>query len=385
LEQRIERQQSRRLSDEELLRIDFRYHDPENIVGLNWAVPDPEAHPTIIGHYDETPRGGRKANPDAPMIRCCHCGLRRHWKGYVVRDDRGQLYIIGAQKCGHDHYGGDRFADAENTFRQYLERQKALRRWQNMMPLVPALKKDVDLLLSCEQLRRLELKRDEIKQASPEGFAALIRNHHSGKPMVEVREERDYAQEAKRAERYERALAAYQKLPPDERRRRRDEGLQPQPDEAPIIVRKTEELGPLMGAGFLSEAGDVRGAALDLRKTLQAVEALNGATKDAWVSDLNRLLKEMTDKPVRISDARLEVAFVKVFFEAANLQRIERWSRSYARFSYEADDACLLVQDASRGRARIECPRDAELPTTPAIDGMQYRTEDFVQMMADAA
>jgi hypothetical protein len=385
LKQQVQRQPGRRLDDEELLRTEFRYHDPENIPGLNFAVPDPGAHPTIIGYYDETPPGGRRANPDAPMIRCSHCGLRRHWKGYVVQDDRAQLYIIGAQKCGHDHYGGERFADAENTFRQDLERQRALRRWQKMMLLVPALKKEVDLLLSCEQLRRLELKRDEIKRASPEGFAALVRNHGSGKPMIEVREERDFAEEAKRAERYERALAAYQKLPPEERRRRRDEGLQPQPDDSPIIVRKTEELGPLMGAGFLTDAGDVRAAALDLRKSLHAVEALNRTTKSAWVTELNRLLKEMTDKPKRILEAHLELGFVKAFFRTDNLERIERWSRSYARFSYKADDGCLLVQDASRGRAHIEPPREVELPTTPVIDGMQYRTDDFAEMMADAA
>ena len=375
----------RRFSDDELLRTEFRYSDPENIPGLNLSVPDPEAHPTIVGYYNETPLGGRKANPDAPMIRCCHCGLRRHWRGYVVQDDLGQLHIIGAQKCGHDHYGGERFADAENIFRQTLDRQKALRRWQNMMLLVPDLKKEVELLLSCEALRRIELKRDEIKRASSEGFAALIRNHRSGKPMLEVREERDYEAEAKRAQRYERALAEYQRLSPEERRRRRDDGLQPRRDDSPIVVRKTEELGPLMGAGFLTDAGDMRGAALDLRKTLEAVEALNALTKDAWVTDLNRLLKEMTDKPRRIRDAHLELAFVKVFFEATNLERIERWSRSYARFSYVSEESALIVQDSSRGRTRIEPLLSAELPPTPAIEGMEYRTEEFLPMLVEAA
>lgn len=377
---------SRRLSDEELLRTEFRYSDPENIEGLNPAVPDPEAHPTIIGYYDETPPGGRKANPDAPMIRCCHCGLRRHWRGYVVRDERGQLYIIGAQNCGHDHYGGDRFKDTETSFRQELERQRALRRWQNMMLLVPALKEEVAKLLSCEALRALERKRDEIRRASPEGFAALIRHHRSGKPMLEVREVRDYAQEVKRDERYQRALAAYQKLPPEERRRRRDDGLQPQHENSPIIVRTSEELGPLMGAGFLTESGDVRSAVLGLRKTLEAVDALNAATTEkAWVTDLNRRLAEITDKPKRIWDAHLEVSFTRIFFEAANLERIERWSCSFARFSYMADAGALIVQDSGRGRTRIEPLKNVDLPATPAIEGMQYRTEEFLPMMAEAA
>ncbi len=376
----------RRLNDEDLLRTEFRYSDPENIAGLNGGAPDPDAHPTIIGYYDETPPGGRKVNPDAPMIRCCHCGLRRHWKGYVVRDDRDQLYIIGAQNCGHDHYGGERFEGAEKTFKEEQERQRALRRWHNMMELVPAIRAEVAALLSCDALRQIERKRDEIKRASPEGFAALVRHHASGNPMLEVLETRNYAEEANREERYQRALAAYQKLPPEERRRRRDEGLRPEPDDTPIIVRSTEPLGPLMGAGFLTDGGDLRGAALDLRKTLEAIDAVNAATTEkAWVTELNRLLREMTDKPSRVWDAHLEVSFINVFFEFANLERLERWSRALPRFSYRAVEGSLLVVDSRHGRTRIEAFQEVKLPETRTIDGLRYYTDGFMPMMAEAA
>lgn len=375
----------RRLSDAELLRTDFRYRDPENIEGLNRGVPDAAADPVIVGFYDETPPGGRKANGNALMIRCCHCGLRRHWKGYVVKDSHGELYIMGAQKCGREHYKG-RFEIAERAFKQEQARQQALRRWHNMVKLVAPLRAETEALLSWDGLRAIELKRDEIRRASPQGFAQLIPHHGSGAPMLEVKEYRDLAAEAKRAERYERAIAAFQKLPPEERRRRRDEGLKPEEETDPIIVRTSEPLGPLMGAGFLTEAGDVRAAVLALRKTLEAIDAVNAAdTENARLNDLTRLLRETMDRPQRVWDALLEVNFVDVFFSSDNLERLERWSASFNRFSYFAEDGALLVDDSSRGRARIEALAKIELPETPMIDSMKYHTEDFLPMMVEAA
>ena len=49
---------AKRLTDTQLVSAQFRYTDPENsIAGLNRSVPDREAHPTIIGFYDDTPAG----------------------------------------------------------------------------------------------------------------------------------------------------------------------------------------------------------------------------------------------------------------------------------------------------------------------------------------
>ncbi|HZF93867.1 MAG TPA: hypothetical protein VEZ20_03240 [Allosphingosinicella sp.] len=375
----------RRLSDDDLLRTEFCYRDPENLPSLNRGVPDQDAHPVIVGYYDERPAGGRKANPGAPMIRCCHCGYPRHWKGYVVRDDKGETYIIGADKCGREHYGA-RFEAAERSFKQEQARQKALTRWRNMTGLVPPMNAEVERILTCEAVRMIERKRDEIRRASPEGFDRLIRHHGSGDPMVEVIVECDYAAEADRKARYERAMAAYAALPPEERRGRRDQGLKPELDNSPILIRETEPLGPLMGAGFLTDRGDVRAAALALRDTLRAIEKLNAAGTDAAnLNDLNRLLREMTDRPKAVWNAFLELSFTSIFFEDDNLERLERWSRAFPRFSYFADDGALLVNDSSKGRTRISAIADADLPETRTIDSLNYYTEEFLPMIADAA
>lgn len=375
---------SPRLRDEELLRTEFRFRDPEDIDGLNRDVPDREAHPVIIGYYDETPPGGRKANPQAPMIRCCHCGFSRHWKGYVVRDDRGELYIIGARQCGRDHYGA-RFEAAEQAFKQEQARRTSLTRWRNMMKLVPALACEVEALLGSDALRRIELKRDEIKRASPEAFARLIRHHGSGDPMIAVREVRNFEAEAKREERYRQALWRYEAASPEERRELRDQGLRPERDTAPIFDRTNEAIGPLLGAGFLTNAGDVRAAAIALRDTLRSVANIERTGTDTvWVKDLNRALAEMADRPRRLRDALHEVALVSVFFERQNLERLERWSSALPRFTYLQDDGVLIVDDHSRGRTRIAPLKEIDLPPTPTISGVGYIDEDFVELTAAA-
>lgn len=381
----VHKLRTRRLSDAELLHADFRVRDPENLSGLNRAVPDRTANPTIVGFYDETPPGGRKANPNVPFIRCCHCGKRRHWKGYVIQDDQDQLYIIGASRCGHEHYGA-RFGTEEKAFREDQARKRALVRWQNMLRILPTLSSEIETLLSCEELRNLERKRDEIRRASPKGFAELMRHHRSGNPMMEIREYRDHAAEVERDARFERALAAYERLPPEERRRRRDQGLKPERETTPILVRESHPLGVLEGADFLSANADVRDGALALRETLRTIEALTDkGTDNARLTELSRLLREMTDRPASLRDSLIVVSFSELFFGPENLRRLERWSGIFPDFSYFRSEGGLLVEDSKLGRKVIAPLPKEHLPPMPTIDRIHYMTDEFLPMMVEAA
>jgi hypothetical protein len=374
-----------RLSDEELLRTEFRLHDPENLPGLNRSVPDPDAHPTIIGYYDETPPGGRAANPNVPFIRCCHCGKRRHWKGYLLRDDHEQTYIIGARQCGREHYGA-RFDAAEKAFREEQARKRALSRWANMRTLLPNIIAEMEALLTCDGLRTIERKRDEIRRASNSAYEALVRHCGSGNPLIAVKEGRDYAAEADRKARYDRALASFLARPSEERRELRDQGLRPEEETAPIIVRNSEALGPLMGAGFLTEKGDARSALLALRQTLNAIQAIEQAgTSSATPTELNRLLREMTDRPKLLQEALHELAFAELFFAPDNLERMARWSRSATNFTLDHEDGRLIVQDSKRGRSIIERFGNLPFPETRTLSYFHYITEDFLPMTVEAA
>jgi hypothetical protein len=374
-----------RLTDSELLQTEFRYYDPENSISrLNRGVPDPDAHPVIIGYYDETPPGGRLAQPPKPFVRCCHCGKRRHWIGHVIRDDKDQVYIIGSSNCGRDHYGV-RYEAAERVFRAESQRRATLKRWSNMLSLAPGFERDVQILLGSLVLADRERKRAELKRASPVGFAKLVKAAELAEALHEVEEVRDYAAEQQQRERYERALAAYRALPPLQRRRLRDEGREPELDDRPIYRRISTPLGHLVGTGFLSE-NDPRQAALALRTTLRAVQqiAING-TDSVNPSELNRLLREMTDRPNDLRATLISAGFDVIFFEDNNLVRLERWSSFQARFTYTKEGNAIRVWDASLGNSLVQPIKDEDLPECPAIFAAEYLDDEFKSIMVEAA
>jgi hypothetical protein len=375
---------ARRLTDAQLMSAQFQYFDPENtIAGLNRDVPDPAANPTIIGYYDETPPGGRASR--LPFIRCCHCGKRRHWKGHVIRDDRGETYIIGTRKCGREHYG-IRFDAAEKAFKAEQARRSVLIRWNNMLNLVEGYREEVTRLLQSAALGALELKRDELHRASPDGIRKLTKIANTAQPMFETLEFRDVAAEDERRLRFERAITAFEALPSEERRTRRDEGLKPEKDTTPIYRQQTTPLGHLVGGGFLTESGDVRCFALALRKALDEIVGVrNSGTDHVKSLAMSRLLREMTDGPQALNSAITDVSFTPLFFERDNLDRIARWSVSDARFTFSRAGPNLMVDDTSKGRMRIE-PLDAiDLPYCDNLQGSPYIGDDFLPEMVDVS
>lgn len=368
----------RRLNDAELLSTEFRFTDPENsIAGLNRGVPDPDAHPVIIGYYDEKPSGGRRANPDHPFIWCCHCGKRTHWDGRVVRDDRGETYIIGARVCGRDHYG-DRYGEAERIFKGERERRRTLRRWQSAYPLITSIKSDVEAALNWPGLTQLELKRDEIRNASSAGYQKLIRFCSTGVEMFAHHEVRDHGAEADRDRRYALAVATYKQLPPDIRRARRDAGEDPQLDNTPIWKRTSEPLGHVLGGDFLRSDCDPRAWAIKLAETVREIVAIGETGTDGMdTSQLSALLRRLSDGSIELQSALHRLSFTHLFFSQDNLDRLARWSAQEARFGYADGDGALIIRDASRGHSLIDPIGDVTPPATGAIDMMRHLNEEF--------
>lgn len=372
----------RRLTDDELLATNLRVSEPESLPNLSGDTPDPNANPQIIGWYDETPIGGRKARPRKPFVRCCHCSKRRHWKGRIVRDDTGKTYIIGASKCGRDHYGV-RYQNAESAFKSEQQRQRTLGRWRAALPLVQAYENEVSALLASEALKMLELKRSELQRSSPTGFAKLAKFAETQEEMSEIREERDFRAEQLNLERYQIALSVFNRLPKEERRRRRDEGLEPQHDDNQVWRRVVDPIGHLTGGGFLIDRGDVRSPTIRLRTTLSEARGIQDSHTDGVpTSELNRLLRQLTELPKIISEAMIYVGFSTLFFEEENLDRIVRWSRGEHRFSYNRDHLSLVVRDTSRGVSHIAPMSEIIFPDCPAINGARFLNDDFEKLMA---
>lgn len=377
---------SRRLTDAQLISARFRYAQPESAISeLNRGVPDPEANPTIIGFYDETPVGGRASNPDFPFVRCCHCGTRRHWKGHVIRDDKGETYIIGASKCGKEHYG-IRYESAERAFKAEKERQGALIRWSKMLKILPSYSAEVKRLITSSELGALDVKRDELYRASPLGFHKLAQIASTGDPMFEHIEERDHIAEAEREKRYRNAMVVFEAKPKNERKRLQGEGLAPERDTDPIYKRVSTPLGHLVGGSFLTDRGDVRKYALELRSTIENIDAIEQqGTETARTTELTRLLQEMANRPKKLGDVIREASFTSAFFQDENLDRIGRWSNGERRFSFGRQGDDLIVEDASKGIARIKPIGEFNLPYSDAMSMAHYLDEDFEPMMVAAA
>ena len=374
-----------RLTDAELLGTEFRIEDPEDIPGLNLGVPDRGARPTIVGYYDLTPPGGRRAHPVVPLVRCCHCWKRLHWKGRVVRDDRGEIYIIGARGCGREHYG-DRYVDAEKTFKQEQMRRAALGRWRAMLPLIDGYLQECEALRGSSGLAALELKAAEIKRASPTGHAKLVRHVGTGQQLVAHWEERDIEQEAERDSKYERAMATYRYLPRSVQMEWKEQGLVPEREIGPIYKQMSEDLGHVVGAEFLTDGGDVRQRLIALRETLSAISEIDHKGTDRTpLKVLNQRLREMTDHPRELQAALHALSFATLFFAADNLDRIERWSRLEHRFGYVRRPDGLVVDDAARGRTVISPLGAVALPECPMLRDTRYLNEDFHPAVMQAA
>lgn len=374
----------RRLTDADLVDTEFRFTDPENsIPGLNRAVPDSEANPVIVGYYDETPAGGRKANPDTPFVWCCHCGKRTHWKGRVVRDDRGEVYIIGASTCGREHYG-DRFEAAERSFRAERDRRRALIRWKEAVPLAREYRAELEEVLGWPGLSMLERKKDEIARASVVGLRKLRRYIGTATEMVAHYDVRDLAAEEERERKYKLAMAALNYLSPQERRSRREEGLIPEHDVSQIWRRTSTPLGFVTGGDFLLDTCDARTRAIELRATIDAMLEIEAQGTDGVDgSRLTSLLQQLAGGSAALRDAMHALAFVDLFFSHENLDRLAKWSEHEAQFGYEREGAALVVVDTSRGRTVIQPPDLGEWPACQALQASRHLDENFADPALD--
>ena len=286
-----------RLSDGKLRMVSFRFHDPErSIERFNRNKPDASRGLDVIGYYDETPPGGRKANPNPEFVWCCHCQKPTHWKGYVIQDGDGELFIIGAQNCGKDHYGVQ-FDSAEAQFNNQLRRQSVLERWDLAAARAAPLQTAIETLLHCEPLRRIEKLRQDVVKAS-ETCARLLRRHaKTAAPLLLHIVERDHEAERVRQEKYEQAVRAFQYLTPAIRKERRVAGLGPELDESPIYRTWTDNLGHLEGGDFLIDDRDVRATALELRKTIGEVRAIvRQGTEGVPTTILSRHIRALSDQ-----------------------------------------------------------------------------------------
>ena len=356
------------LVDARLRETNFLFVDPENTIqNLNRGKPDQTRAIEVIGYYNETPAGGKKANSDVPFVWCCHCKKPTHWKGYVIRDDTGEVFIIGAQNCGKQHFGVN-FEEAERNFKGLLSRQKALNRWHDVAEKGPEIGKAIEALLRSKTLAKVESKKLEIRKGSQECVQRLAKYAASGESMRSHRSARDYDAEEQRRLKFERAIAAFQHLPAHMRKERRAEGLDPREETDPIYKHWIDDHGKLEGASFLIEEDDLRSALLRGRAVIAEMAAIDKkGTSTATTSklknqalDLSAALKDIVAKLRALNE-------VNRFFAAENIARLSDWSEGIEKFTIEPTPGGFTLQESYKAVATISSPDEIAFPEVDAF------------------
>ena len=312
----------RRITDEELLKRQFRYDDPEGIPGLRRDRPDPNLDPEIVGFYQVRPTGGLKANSPASYVWCCHCQKPTHWHGRVVEDRGGGTYIIGVD-CGRKHYG-DKFVAIDRTFEDQLARQRLLKRWTEIFELKATLLDEIELVLKDPPWQAIDLKRQQLAKVAPDLVFRLRPKVTKGAPLIIRSRIRDQDAEARREQSFQRAMDRYRSLSKADKAEARREGLKPEAENTPIYRDIEENLGPVRGRHAVMGDGDVRSCALALKKLMIEVGPIEGL-RDVKNSEVVNRLRSIEGAVINLRESFDETASTWLFFTPENLDRIDRW------------------------------------------------------------
>jgi hypothetical protein len=373
---------ARILPDSELLKSEFRFSDPINSVDcLTRDKPDPNLSPDIIGFYDETPSGGRIANPDKSYIWCCHCQKDTHWKGYIVEDGTSHRFTIG-NKCGLDHYGAA-FENVIASFNEKRARKGVLREFHRLATKIENLEKEIPVLLACPLLSAHERKYQEIDKASPNGMKALREAVGRGS-LTGIIKTRNFAAEQEREDRYERAMLRYQSLPSEERRELRDQGQRPELDDSPIIDSKSVDFGYLIGTSIIG-LSDPRKRALELKHAFAEFQNILAKGTDLFASKQIAIARrKLFDAAKALRDSLIDASFGEIFFEAENLKRISDWSACYRGFLFKTDDLNLIVEQNSGQDIVIKPLQTKGIYMPPTLNAIHF-TEIEDTLIKDGA
>ncbi|UAJ11051.1 hypothetical protein [Polymorphobacter megasporae] len=293
----------RRLDDSQLVRTALRIDDPGSVAGYTRDRSDPTQAPQIVAEYDLTPPGGRRSSPEGPWFWCSHCQKENHWRGLLVGGAEGRRHSIG-HECAAAHYGFS-YASAAKAFADELKRKGALARLGRIIASAPSIETGIASILKSEGLKALDLKRQEIQQASPPMAALLSAAALSDAALVEDVTVPDPEAEAKFTRR---------------------EGSRP---ERPFTKVERRSLGRLQGAWLLRTQDDCRDRLLMLRRAMTAAVELDLLdTNSASTSRIVAVVRGVEQAHVSAREALRGARSVAEFFHHENVVRMSRWSES---------------------------------------------------------
>ncbi len=340
-----------RPDDRQLATLRFRIDDPAATENYSRAKPDPRLEPTIIGHYDLRPTGGRKRLKEEPFFWCCHCQKDNHWSGFVVTNETGGSYSVG-KDCAASHYGVE-FTRIRRNFSDLASRQGVLERLGHIRGGAAKLDAAIAVILKGPALAAIDAKRKEIERAHPNAAYLLSAAANSGSDLHEDIQVRDASAERKRADR-----------------------LGERDPKTPIWRNERESLGPLDGRALMRTQSDCRDRLIALRGSVaRAVAAYRADTNAMTTGELTKLVRLVEAAHAEAMDAVSDYRRAQAFFSPRNLERISRWSASHRDFSISAMDGGFVISSPADAVRRVDAIPTVIIPALPLLNEVRADEE----------
>ena len=324
--------------DATLIGARLRVTDPYAAPGYVRARPNEVAPPVIVAEYDLTPPGGKKANPDAPMVWCAKCQEENHWLGLVISVG-DKAHSIG-HECAAKHYGAT-FAGVRRDFNERRKRQGLLTRLAELRINEAPLSSAIQSILTSDGLASIDKKRNEIKSAAPNAFLSLQGAVMSGEGLAEYVSVRDLAAEQRR----------------DERRDKSGD---------PIYTQERQALGSLAGASLIRERDDARARLLKLKTAIaQALAIARTGTTSITTVEMTRAIVALDKAHRDATSAIADAERAHEFFGEANGQRLHRWAAHRSGFAIKWHPNRLEFDHRNKGTSSVAALTRLTFPELP--------------------
>lgn len=320
---------SRRLNDEQLRTAALELKNPLETEGLTDERPDKTYAPTIVAEYQLEP---------GSEVRCTYCKQRqKHRRGFVAEFAPGARHLIGSN-CGETKLDLA-FRKAKSSHSDLRARQRYLLRLDRLVNQHEKLIEYCDSILFGLPLKRLSSVSGELEKAAGNSFIRLKALIGSGGMLAEEVRVRDVEAERKRAER-----------------------LSDDAEPKPIYKNERVQLGPVMGRGVL-QAERIRSAVYGLKSEFKALRELRSSDTDSLTTrHLQKALGKVDDAAAKAETAITLLKSAPAFFTPENVERLERWARSYTSGELRMVDGGLQA-----GKTIISPLQSVEVPGLPDI------------------
>jgi hypothetical protein len=190
-----------KLSDSELLEVDFLSKDPSSLPNVLLEIPQTEALPEVEFAYDTSQTIGVK-------VRCVHCRYENHNRGFVLQFENGDRVLVGGT-CGKKRYGAD-FQTLERDFEAARQRASYLKRRNQTLAHAATFRSALEQL----PLHPAFVSYKKTKREFSRSVTALARALHdlpSDGQLYLPTKVRDFEAENRRYERWERQMGSLTK------------------------------------------------------------------------------------------------------------------------------------------------------------------------------